>query len=273
MAKPQTRSPRPTSLLLKVPVRIGKLDASALVGRLRHLHEAAEDPDVERMPADDEIYTALLYVEKHATALRRCSAESQQEAALYRVRLWEYLRERADIHQAQAVSDARAAGVEWAHLAPELAVAAPSAAYNKAKRLRAAALNESAPRQPLLRRTPEAVLDAESRLSKERAVEQRALDAAQQRHRLLLPTAQRLVSHQDGLVLDDDAEYWLGEVEAVLPSCETPTQVMGLSRYLGATIRALRRIEQRTARPVATTPEAVAALEAAAAVLPPEHKQ
>jgi hypothetical protein len=48
---------------------------------------------------------------------------------------------------------------------------------------------------------------------------------------------------------------------------------MSLSRYLGAAIRALRRLEQRTAKPVATTPDAAAALEAAAAVLPPEHKQ
>ncbi|MEU0036383.1 hypothetical protein [Streptomyces sp. NPDC006333] len=187
------------------------------------------------------------------------------------MRLWEYLRERADIHQVQAVSDARAAGAEWGHLAPELAVAAPSAAYNKAKRLRAAALSDGTPQQIPLRRTPEAVIAAESRLAREKAAEQRALATAQQRHRLLLPTAQRLVSQQDGLVLDEEAEYWLDEVEAVLSNCETPTQMMSLSRYLSAVIRALRKLEQRTGRPAATTPDAKAALAAAVALLPPER--
>lgn len=271
MPKSQRRGPRPASPLVKAPVRIGPLDAAAIVGELRHLHETAEDPAVERMPADSEIYAALVYLEKHVSALGRSSGEIQQNAALGRVRLWEYLRERTDVHQAQAVSDARAAGVEWAHLAPALAVTAPSAAYNKAKRLRAAALNDGTPERLPLRRTPEAVVAADARLARERAAEQRAAEAAQQRHRLILPTAQRLVSEQDGLVLDEDAEYWLGEIEAVLPSCGTPTQMMSLSRYLGAAIRALQKLERRTSRPATTTPDAAAALAAAIAVLPPER--
>ncbi|GAA3906218.1 hypothetical protein MBT84_47220 [Streptomyces sp. MBT84] len=270
MAKPQRRNPRPASPLVKAPVLIGNLDAVAVVGRLRQLHEDAEDPNVERMPADNEIYAALLYAERHASALRRIAVESQKQAALHRVELWEYLRERAEIHQAQAVVDARAAGVEWSQLAPALAVSAPSAAYNKAKRLRAASLSDARPQQVRLRRTPEAVAAAESRLAKEMAVEQRAQSAAQQRHRLVFPAAQSLVSQRDGLLLDEDAEYWLDEVEAVLPSCDTPTQMISLGRYLGAAVRALRKLEQHTAEPVAMTEEARAALAAAASVIPLE---
>ncbi|MGW1046634.1 hypothetical protein [Streptomyces sp. NPDC002547] len=271
MAKPRRRTPRPESPLIKAPVRIGNLDAVAVVGRLRQLHEEAEDPNVERMPADNEVYAALLYAEKHASALRRIAVEAQKQAALHRVELWEYLRERAEIHQAQAVADARAAGAEWSQLVPVLAVSAPSAAYNKAKRLRAASLSSAAPQQLRLRRTPEAVAAAESRLAKETAAEQRDQSAARQRHRLIFPAAQRLVSQRDGLLLDEDAEYWLDEVEAVLPSCDTPTQMISLSRYLGAAMRALRKLEKHTAQPVAMTQEARAALATALSVIPPER--
>lgn len=137
MVKRARSSVPPTKPLLKAPMRIGPLDASAVVGELRQMHEDAEDPDVERMPADDELFGALLYAEKHVQALRRQPSEVQRAAALKRVQLWEYLREQAEIHQARAVDDARGAGAQWIQLAPAMAVGAPSAAYNEAKRLKA----------------------------------------------------------------------------------------------------------------------------------------
>ncbi|WP_199315043.1 MULTISPECIES: hypothetical protein [Streptomyces] len=240
------------------------MDAAAVVGELRQLHEEAEDPSVERMPADDEVYGALLYAEKHAGALRKLALEKQRAAAARRVQLWEYLRERAEIHQARAVADARAAGAEWVELAPALAVNAPSAAYNKAKRLRAAALDDEVPDGDPLRRTPEAVIAAELRIARQKQEAQRAEEAARQRHRLLMPVAQRLLDHREGLVLDEDAEYWLDEVAEVLPNCVTGIQMVSLHRYLGAAVRALSRLEQRTARPVTMTDEAGLALSAAA---------
>ncbi|MFD3488836.1 hypothetical protein [Streptomyces sp. NPDC058665] len=113
-------------------MRIGSIDATAVVAELRQVHEDAEDPDVERMPSDDGLYGALLYAEKHAHVLAtKSSPETQRAAALKRVQLWEYLREQTEIHQARAVADARAVGAEWAHLAPALAVAAPSAATTR----------------------------------------------------------------------------------------------------------------------------------------------
>ncbi|MFD3488835.1 hypothetical protein [Streptomyces sp. NPDC058665] len=78
-----------------------------------------------------------------------------------------------------------------------------------------------------------------------------------------MPVAERLLTHQEGLTLDEDAEYWLGEMAAVLPNCRTPTQMVSLNRYLDATVRALRKIERRTASPVAITDDARLAYAAA----------
>ncbi|MFI8194680.1 hypothetical protein ACIF8T_39275 [Streptomyces sp. NPDC085946] len=242
---------------------IGKIDVVAVVGELRQLHEEAEDPSIERMPADEEVYSALLYAEKHADALRRLTPQQQKRGALLRIRLWEYLRERADVHQARAVAEARAAGAHWAELAPALAVKAPSAAYNKAKRLQAAVLAEKPHDAGQVRRTPEAVIQAERRIAHQQEAERRAQEAIQRRHHLLVPVAQRLLEHRTGLVLDDDAEYWLDEVAEVLPHCSTTTQMVGLNRYLSAVVRALKKLEQRTACPVTTTDEARLALAAA----------
>lgn len=257
----------PTKPLARQPSRIGKLDASALICELRQLHEEAEDPDVERMPTDDEIYGALLYCEKHTAALLKLAPEKRKEAALRRVQLWEFLRERAEIHQARAIADARGAGAQWLELVPVLAVKAPSAAYNKSKRLRAAALRDETPEAEPLRRTPEAVNEAEERIARHQRAERRAEEAARRRHHLLAPVAQRLLDNRDGLVRNEDAEYWLDEVAEVLPHCTTATQMVSLSRYLSAALRALEREEQRTARPVATTDEARLARSAAAELL------
>ncbi|KES03735.1 hypothetical protein BU52_28905 [Streptomyces toyocaensis] len=261
------KSPAPTKPLLKPPSRLGKLDAPALVGELRQLHEDAEDPDVERMPANDEVYGALLYTEKHAAALRTLTAERQKKASLKRVRLWEFLRERAEIHQARAVADAREAGAAWLELVPVLAVKVPSAAYNKAKRLRAAALMDEMSDADRLRRTPEAVKEAEHRIARDKQAEERAKETARRRHHLLVPVAQRLLDNRDGLVLDEDVEYWLDEVAEVLPHCTTAIQMVSLRRYVLASLRALAKLEHRTARPVTTTHEAHLARSAAAEFL------
>lgn len=267
MAKRTRRMSPPTKPLVRVPTRIGTLDAAAVVGELRQIHEDAEDPDVERMPADDELFGALVYVEKHADALRKLSREVQCAAALKRVRLWEYLREQTDRHQVRAVAAARDAGAEWVNLAPMLAVRTPNAAYNKAKRLQAANLMDATPVPQPVRRTPEAVLKAERRLIMEEAAERRAQEAAQRRHTLLVPLAVQLLEQRDGLVENEDTEYWLEEVEAVLPHCRTPLQMVSLSRYLEATVRALDKVQATTARPAAFTDEACRALAAVAQFL------
>ncbi|WP_193783324.1 hypothetical protein [Streptomyces sp. E5N91] len=257
----------PTKPLVRQPKSVGSLDAPALVGALRQLHEDAEDRSVDRMPADDEIYGALLYAEKHSRVLRVLSPEKQKAAALTRVLLWEFLGERLRIHQSMAIDDARGAGAEWKELVPTLAVGGPSAAYNKARRLKAAALTGVEPYAEPVRRTPEAVRQAESRIAAHRTAVERAQTVARQRHHLLARAARELLDQQNAIVLNEDAEYWLGEVAEVLPHCETPTQMLSLSRYLNASLRALRKLEQQTGQPVALTGEAVAACEAVASAV------
>ncbi|MGW2463777.1 hypothetical protein ACWC4J_27120 [Streptomyces sp. NPDC001356] len=263
MKKRVRSASRPTKPLVKAPMRIGPLDAPAVVGELRKMHENAEDPDVERMPADDELFGALVYAEKHVQALRGQPPEVQRAAALKRVQLWEYLREQTEVHQARAVDDARRAGAQWIELAPALAVGAPNAAYNKAKRLKAVQLIDGTPQAKPVRRTPEAVLDAERRIALEEAAERRAQEAAQRRHELLVPVATRLLEQRDSLQRDEDADYWLEEIEAVLPHCRTPLQMVSLNRYLDAALRALLKLEKRTGRSPALTDEARLVLDAA----------
>ncbi|MER6288424.1 hypothetical protein [Streptomyces sviceus] len=259
------KSPSPTKPLIRPPVRIGSLNTARLIAELRVLHEEAEDPDVARMPADDELYQALLHLEAHAGALKK--EDARREAALVRVKLWEYIREKADIHQARAVETARAAGVEWTDLAPALAVKSSTAAYNKATRLRAAALLDLSPdgvRAVPVRRTPEAVLTAERRAAQRAEEERRAQEQAARRHSLIAPVAQRLLDHREGLDDDEDVIYWLEQIGAVLPDCHTPTQLVGLETYLEAAVRALKTVERTTSRPAAVTAEARLAYAAAA---------
>ncbi|MEU0031740.1 hypothetical protein [Streptomyces sp. NPDC006335] len=238
MSRSARKSVAPTKPLIKRPVQIGSLDTAALVGTLRQLHEDAEDESVGRMPADEELFGALLHLETNAGALK--TVEARREAAITRVRLWEYLREQTDLHQARAIRDARAANAQWADLAPALAVRAPSAAYNKAKRLQAAVLTKASPGDgPPVRRTPEAVLEAERQAASLAAAERRAQQDAARRHGLLVPVAQRLLDCRDSLDDDADVTYWLDEIAAVLPSCQTPTQVVSLETYVKAVVREL----------------------------------
>ncbi|MGW7260815.1 hypothetical protein [Streptomyces sp. NPDC054834] len=262
MARSARKSAAPTKSLLKPPVRIGNLDTAAVIGELRELHEEAEDQNVDRMPADDELFQALLHLEANAAALK--GEEARRKAALARVELWEYLREQADIHQAKAIEDARAARAEWADLASVLAVNTPSAAYNKAKRLRAAILLDPSLGDRPVRRTPEAVLQAERQAAARAAAERRAQAEAARRHASFARVAQRLLEHQDGLDGDEDVAFWLDQIAAVLPHCETPTQMVSLETYVIAVVRELRKIERTMARPATTTADAQLAYAAAA---------
>ncbi|MFE2536672.1 hypothetical protein [Streptomyces sp. NPDC059371] len=265
MARPTRKPVPPTTPLLKSPVRVSPLDSSALMGQLRELHEKAEDPEVGRMPADEELYSALLYLEAQASALK---GEDRRQAAISRVKLWQYLREQADTHQAKAIEDARTSGAEWAQLAPALAVNTASAAYNKALRLRAASLPDPQTDRPI-RRTPEAALLAEREVAKRANTERRAQQEAARRHRLMVPLAERLLQHRAGLDDDDEVTFWLDEIAAVLPSCHTPTQLVSLATYVKAAVREIAKKERSGSRPAGTMADAVLAYMAAAELVSP----
>ncbi|MER6434509.1 hypothetical protein ABT272_44020 [Streptomyces sp900105245] len=238
------------------------MDAAATIGELRQLHEEADDSEIERMPDDDEVFKALLYLERRAGVLR--DSQARCEAAIKRVALWQYLREQAEIRQANAVSDARGAGVAWTELMPALAVKSPSAAYNKAARLRAVALADQG--ESAVRRTPEAVIAAERKIAARAAAERQAEKEAERRHGLVLAVAQRLVRHRDGLNPDEDVAFWLEQIEDVLPDCRTATQIVSLGIYVKAVVRELKRIE-RTSGTAANTEDAQLAYTAAVALI------
>ncbi|WP_432021522.1 hypothetical protein [Streptomyces sp. 1222.5] len=215
------------------------------------------------MPADDELFKALLYLEKQATALKDLGKRSV--AATQRVRLWQYIREQADVRQATAVADARSAGATWADLASALAVNAPSAAYNKATRLRAAAL--PAPEEGAVRRTPEAVLETERKIEAKASATRRLEREAARRHELLVPVALRLLDCRADLPEDEDVEFWLDQVDSVLPNCQTATQKVSLSTYLEALVRVIGKIERHLPHGVFANDEARSAYAAAAALM------
>ncbi|WP_145881896.1 hypothetical protein [Streptomyces sp. BK340] len=253
----------PAKPLVRPGIRIGSLDAAAIIGELRQLHEEAADPEIDRMPDSSEIFKALVYLEQHAGALK--DAQMRREAAIKRASLWQYIRERAEIHQAKAVVDARASGAQWIELMPALAVKSPSAAYNKATRLRAAALTDHG--EPPVRRTPEAVLQTEQKIKARAAAARRAAEEAALRHELLVPVAHRLLQCRTDLVEDEDVEFWCDQIEAVLPHCETATQIVSLQTYLEALVRSLRRIQSHAQTPVGSTSETHAAFAAAMELL------
>ncbi|MEU8852194.1 hypothetical protein AB0C70_39600 [Streptomyces sp. NPDC048564] len=265
MARPARKPAAPTKPLTKPPVRIGRLDAAAIIGELRKLHEDAEDPDIGQMAADAELFQALLYLESHASALK--DERARRMAAVRRVLLWEYLREQADLHQSKAIDQARAAGVAWAELAPALAVNATSAAYNKARRLQATVLTEASVVEGPVRRTPEAVHKVEQQAAARAAAELRAQQEAVRRHQLLAPVAHRLIEHRVGLDDNDDVTYWLDQIASVLPSCQTPTQILSLETYVAAAVRELKKAERATGLLAATTTDAQLAYAAAAEVV------
>jgi hypothetical protein len=243
MASPsRRRAPSADSPLRKARARLGAIDAAGVVAELRDLHEKAGDPNVERMPTDYELWGALVYAEKHALRLAG-HPELLRKAALNRVRLWEYIRERADIHQSRAVQTAQQARAEWADLAEPLAVGGASGAYNKARRLLAAEMEEGPGSEGPVRRTPEAV----SRVERERAAARRAESEEQRREQLrqevTVRVARGLVAVRGELRGGEEVDYWLDQVKEVLKDCRTPTQFVALARYVSAASRELAKAE------------------------------
>lgn len=236
----------PTAPLKRVPRRPSGAGLTALVAELRKLHVAADDPRVELMPADEDPRGVLLYAEKQFHALK--DPASRRHAAKLRVKGWEILRWEADPHQSQAVLDARDAGASWGDLAADLGFrdGAVSAAQSKARRLRASQLEEL-PGVDNLRRTPEAVTQAEALLAAEDWERYRSELMATRRGDVTVGMARKLLAVETQLEMVDDADYWLEQVAAVVEDCHTPRQVASLEKYLSAALRRLRRVEQPNA--------------------------
>lgn len=244
---------------------MGPIDTTATIRELRSMYEKAGTAD--GMPADDELYAALLWVGQNARILDAATKEVRRSAALKRAALWQYLRDQIDEHQLRAVDDARTAGAEWTDLAPPLAVNAASAAYNKTQRMRTAVLNDPALDGRRVRRTPEAAALAKRRIEAAARAERRRTEQANKRHTLTLRVARQLLTHREDLIQDEDVNDWLDEITAVIDDCHTPTRQLSLATYVAALVRAMTAAERRTAMSATGTHESRAAFAAAQALV------
>ncbi|MFF4924164.1 hypothetical protein ACFY4B_26580 [Kitasatospora sp. NPDC001261] len=253
--------------LVKPPVRLDLRRPEVLVQELREIHERFSSAD--SMPDNGELYSALLWAERHSTDLGSTPAPTRRKAAVIRVRLWQHLRENLDRHQLAAVDDARAAGAEWAELAEPLAVRASSAAYNRAARMRSA--NMTTPDGLAIRRTPEALAKAQAEVERELRESRRREAAAAGLHAHVYAVASRLIACRQQLPDDEDLQDWLDEVEITMADCATPAQQARLHRYVTASTRAFRRFSRERPGSLTMTTEAVAAVAAAEALPDPDE--
>ncbi|MGI5353531.1 hypothetical protein ACQEU8_35940 [Streptomyces sp. CA-250714] len=240
------RVPPPAAAPLRQPpTRLRPMDPGAVVAELRELHVAADDATVEQMPADEHPREALLYAERRAHTLTDPAA--RRRATLLRVRLWEFLRREADPHQSRAVRDARDAGVHWEDLAEPLGVkkGSASAAESKARRLRATELSAMPGALPV-RRTPEAVARTEAERAEAERVERLREIREQRRGEATVRLGRELLAVRAELAADEEADYWLDQVAAVVTDCRTPRQIASLGTYVSAALRHLQPVDRHT---------------------------
>ncbi|WP_406120354.1 hypothetical protein OIE52_50960 [Streptomyces canus] len=97
-AKGGARTPRPK----RQPIRLGEIKTGRIANRLRELHELGGDPAYERFRASEELFLVLEHAQTWAGKLKQPKDSLVNvvgEAALLRVKLWQYLREQADAGQ------------------------------------------------------------------------------------------------------------------------------------------------------------------------------
>ncbi|MEU9575560.1 hypothetical protein AB0D62_38190 [Streptomyces massasporeus] len=243
-AKPRLKRP---------PIRLGEIKTGRIVNRLRELHQLGGDPAYERFPASEELFRVLEHAQTWAGKLKQPTDSLINvvgEAAVLRAKLWQYLREQADAGQLRAIEDGRAAGVPWGHFAEALCVTSKQGAYQKARRLKAEQV-----REPGERRTPDVAREHEERAAAEERAE-RALLLVQERR---FPVAQRvgrlLLEHQDGIVLDHWAKYWLGEIAETIDDRDTPVERARFTGWVEGFVRAVHDHARKRTQPSTTSEE------------------
>jgi hypothetical protein len=217
------------------PIRLRKIKTGRIVNRLRELHELGGDPAYERFPASEELFLVPDHAQTWAGKLKQPKDSPVNvvgEVAVLRAKLWQYLREQADIGQLKAIEDGRAVGVPWTHFTEALCVASEKGAYQKARRLKAEQV-----REPGERRTPDVVREHEERAAAEDRAE-RALLLVQERR---FPVAQQLgrllPEQRDGIVLDSWAAYWLGEIAETIDDRDDPAKRARFTGWVESFVR------------------------------------
>ncbi|MFC7310850.1 hypothetical protein ACFQVC_42400 [Streptomyces monticola] len=258
--KPKTPTSRNTPRPRRPALRLGALNATSLVIRLRELYEAGQDPQFDRFPAPEELLLVLRHTERTAHALTPVDGQDiEGEAAVLRAKLWQYVREQADSGQLRAIEDGRAAGVPWHRFNEALCVTTKHGAYQKARRLKAEQLRE--PHEP---RTPESARELEDRKIAEERTERLRVSAQERRFTLAQRIARQLLDHRDGLRVSGMAAYWLDELDATIDDRRTPLERANFTTFLESFVRTLHAARRDGAPDPTTTEPARHALTLAA---------
>ncbi|MPY58806.1 hypothetical protein [Streptomyces spongiae] len=246
------KTKKATAIRKKRPaLRLGTIDAAQLLDRLRELHELGGDPEFEKFPDTDELFLVLRHVERMAAGLRQPANVPGSligEAAVLRVKLWQHLREQADIGQLKALEDGRAAGVTWHHFAEALAVASKQGAYQKARRLKAEQV-----RAPGERRTPEVAREHERRAAAEERAERTRVAEQERRFPLALRIGRLLLEHRDGLVVSGMSAYWLEEIADTIDDRTTATERANFTTFVESLVRHIHQHARDRDQPPTTT--------------------
>ena len=238
----------------RLPVRLGRINTTAIADRLRELHRLGRDPEFERFPASEELFLVLQHAARSASELKQpedVPVNVVGEAAVLRAKLWQHLREQADAGQLMAVEQGRAAGVPWHHFNEALCVTSKQGAYQKVRRLKAEQV-----REPYERRSPETAGRHEVRMLAEERAERARVVAQERRFPLALRIGRMLVEHQDDFVVTTMSEYWLSEITDTIDSRETALERANFSTFIEGFVREIHQLARERKKPVTTTDEA-----------------
>jgi hypothetical protein len=245
-----------------------------LTARLYALHDEAcrigssADGAYEALsdwPGDEAFFNVLVWAQANASFL---SAEAAQEAGVLRVQLAQVLRDRLDALQLRAIEDSRSAATPWERLAPALAVASATGAYNRWRRLEVAVRGTDEDR-----RSPEAARALEARLSAEAAARLRQVEAEDRRFPAVQAAARSLLAeYKRGQVLaDPDDDFWWDQLASVIDDRTTPTERASLALYLRKVTEEVIRMSHTSGQPAGTSSSALRAVGVAAQLVLPDQ--
>lgn len=230
---------------------------------LRDLLKLADDPEFERCPDPAELYLLLRHVERVASRLRQprdCSRNVLGELSVAWAKLWGYLREQADPGQWKAVTFGRDARppYPWRFYAEVFGVASEGGAIRRYERLEAGMV-----REPGERRSPEVAHAHRKRAAAEERAQRAQVVFNEARFPAALPIARELLEHRGGLVMDEWAAYWLGEISATVEDRTHPAEKARFVGWLESFTRAMQGHAAESGEDVVTSEGARRALAAA----------
>lgn len=247
VSKPKRQRPK------RPAIRLGEIYVPGLIDQLRELHKVGSDPRLERFPDNDDLLAVLDHAERMASSLTVPEGMDAKtvlgEAAVIRAKLWQHLRELADVGQLKAIQDGRAAKMPWESFNEALCVATSHGAQQKAQRLEAEQV-----RDPQERRSPSTAREHQLRKDREAAEERRRIAVALPRFLLAQRIARQLVEHRGDLILTEMGTYWLDEIAEIIDGRDSELEKSNFVQWIGSLVREFQSWsrEHQGARPGTT---------------------